>query len=81
MYNYMVNYIDVAVMPLCTEHQILLTCKKSTEMLLKRGFTLKLQQLDNKTLQILRDYMEEQSVDYWLTVLGFYRWNNVEREM
>ena len=37
-----VNYIDYLSMPSRTKHQILLTYKKSTEMMCKRGFIPKL---------------------------------------
>ena len=79
LYDYDANYIDAVPMPSRTQHQILIAYKKSTDMLRKRGFTPKLQRLDNECSQTLKDYMDEQEVNYQLTPAGLHRRNNAER--
>ena len=53
--------------------------KKGTEMLQKRGFTPKLQRLDNEASKMLQDFMEEQGVTFQLTPAGLHRINNANR--
>ena len=79
LYNYDANYINAIPMPSRTKHQIQLAYKQSTEMLRKHGFTPKLQQLDNEASQILRDYMDSQTIDFQLTPAGLQRRNNAKR--
>ena len=66
-------------MPSRTKNQILLAYKTNTEMLRKRGFKPKIQRLDNEASQILRDYIDNQRVDYQVTPAGLNRRNNAER--
>ena len=48
-------------------------------MLRKRGFTPKLQRLDNEASKILQYFMKEQGVDFQITPAGLHRRNSAEQ--
>ena len=66
-------------MPSKTKYQFLKAYKISNAMLKSRGFTSRLQRLDNKASDILKEYMNKKYITFQLTLEGLHRCNNVER--
>ena len=48
-------------------------------MFKSRGFTPKMQRLDNEASSLLQEYMDEEKVDFQLTPAGIHRRNLAER--
>ena len=79
MYNYNSNSIHAEPIKNCTATSILAAYKTVHQCLCTAGLKPKLQRLDNKCSQILKDYMIDQGVHYQLVSPHVHRRNAAER--
>ena len=63
----------------CTKEDILAAYQRVISLLLSRGLQPKLQKLNNKALQILKQYMVEENIDFQLVPPGLHQRNAAER--
>ena len=79
LYAYDANAILVAPLKSRSANNILIAYKKLHARLVKAGIRPKLQRLDNECSELLKDFLEEEEIDFQLSPPGMHRRNSAER--
>ena len=78
-YNYNSNSIHVQPLKSRTATDIQKACQKTIQLLKKRGMKPILHTLDNEASKTLKEYLQEEQIQFQLTPAGIHQRNAAER--
>ena len=79
LYDYDSNYIHAEPIPNRSANCILTAYQQAHCLLVKAGLRPKLQRLDNECSTILKEFLQDEEIDFQLTPPGIHRRNAAER--